>query len=270
MQRLTTLLLLAGLTFTSHAQSVDDYQPDSDGDGCIGMSDLLSLLSVFGSCEALPFACGESVSYQGYDYATVLIGEQCWFAENLRSENYENGDAIPSGLSDAAWANTLSGAVSVYGEGTSDCNNYSPDGDACDQTWSIQEYGRLYNWQAVNDARGLCPVGWHVPTDDEWTTVVNAVGGESIAAVAMKATYGWDVEGNGTNSSGFSALPGAQRCESGSFNYAGSYGRWWSSSPVASEAAWFRGMGYLEEHVTRANQNRSRGFSVRCIQTTDE
>ena len=86
MQRLTTLLLLTGITFTAQAQAVDNYQPDADGDGCIGMSDLLSLLTVFGSCETQAFACGAPVSYQGYNYATVQIGEHCWFAENLRNE----------------------------------------------------------------------------------------------------------------------------------------------------------------------------------------
>ena len=70
------------------------------------------------------FACGDPVSYQGYDYATVLIGEQCWFAENLRCQNFQNGDAIPANLSDSDWENTASGAVAVYGEGGSDCSSF--------------------------------------------------------------------------------------------------------------------------------------------------
>ena len=118
-------------------------------------------------------ACGDPVGYQGYDYATVLIGEQCWFAENLRSENYANGDAIPSNLSDSEWSSNTSGGVTVIGEGSSTCNNYSPDGDACDDTWSLNEYGRLYNWYAVDDARGLCPSGWHIPTDEEWSVMTD-------------------------------------------------------------------------------------------------
>ena len=100
---------------------------DIDGDGSVGMSDLLDLLSAFGlQCEASvesSWSCGDPHSYQGYDYATVQIGDQCWFAENLRSENYENGDAIPSNLSDSEWTTTSSGAVAVYGEGSSVCHH---------------------------------------------------------------------------------------------------------------------------------------------------
>ena len=155
--------------------------------------------------------CGDPVSYQGYDYVTVLIGDQCWFAENLRSENYENGDAIPANLSDGEWSSTTSGAVALYGEGSSTCYDYSPDGDACDESWSLDEYGRLYNWYAVDDARGLCPSGWHVPTDGEWTVMTDHLGGASVAGGQMKTDHGWYGGGNGTNSSGFSGLPGGDR-----------------------------------------------------------
>ena len=162
-----------------------------------------------GICDSEQFLqCGDPVSYQGYSYSTVQIGDQCWFAENLRNENYENGDAIPSNLSDSEWENTSSGAVAVYGEGSSDCNGDSPDGDPCDEAWSLSEYGRMYNWYAVEDARGLCPSGWHVPTDGEWTILTDHLGGESVAGGQMKTNYGWANDGNGTNSSGFSGLPG--------------------------------------------------------------
>ena len=222
------------------------------------------------SYECLPpFSCGDPVSYQGYDYATVLIGEQCWFAENIRSENYENGDAIPSNLSDSEWENTLSGAVAVFGEGISECVNYSPDGDACDEVWSLTEYGRLYNWYAVDDARGLCPSGWHVPTDAEWTILTDHLGGASVAGGQMKTDYGWYDGGNGTNSSGFSGLPGGYRNSHGDWRGAGNYGLWWSSSPSGS-SAWFRGLyGYLEV-VNRNNGYLPRsGFSVRCVRDAE-
>ena len=136
---------------------------DSNFDGCVQLNDLLDLLGAYGDCgaEESAWQCGDPLEYQGYDYETVQNGEQCWFAENLRNANYENGDAIPSGLSDSDWP-TDSGAAAVYGEGESDCLSFSPDGDACDEAWSLNEYGRLYNWYAVDDARGLCPSGWHV------------------------------------------------------------------------------------------------------------
>jgi uncharacterized protein (TIGR02145 family) len=245
---------------------------DTDFDGCVSMTDLLDLLTVFGTCpetesesEPLDWSCGDPLGYQGYDYETVQIGEQCWFAENLRSESYENGDAIPSGLSDSEWESTSSGAVAVYGEGNSTCDDYSPDGDACDEAWSLSEYGRLYNWYAVDDARGLCPSGWHVPTDEEWTMLTDHLGGEFVAGGQMKTTYGWENGGNGTNSSGFSGLPGGDREYDGLFYYAGSIGVWWSSSPNGS-VAWYRLLIIdNSENVYRYSLNPQNGFSVRCV-----
>jgi uncharacterized protein (TIGR02145 family) len=225
------------------------------------------------------FSCGDHVSYQGYDYATVLIGDQCWFAENLRSENYDNGDAIPAGLSDSEWSSTTSGATAVYGEGSSTCYTYTPDGDACDEAWSLNEYGRLYNWYAVDDARGLCPSGWHVPTDGEWMTMEMALGmSESEAndtgwrgtdqGTQMKTDYGWSGGGNGTNSSGFSGLPGGFRNGDGSFYSAGGNGYWWSSSPYGS-LAWGRVLNDDNEDVYRGSTNRRDGFSVRCVRDAE-
>ena len=236
------------------------------------MSDLLDLLSAFGlQCEASvesSWSCGDPHSYQGYDYATVQIGDQCWFAENLRSENYENGDAIPSNLSDSEWTTTSSGAVAVYGEGSSVCHHYSPDGDPCDEAWSLSEYGRLYNWYAVDDGRGLCPSGWHVPSDGEWTVLTDHLGGVSVAGGPMKSTYGYWDDGNGTNSSGFKGLPGGNRGIYGDFTLAGSYGYWWSSSPSGS-IAWYRSLYYYDEDVYRNDYNPQIGFSVRCVRDAE-
>lgn len=205
-------------------------------------------------------SCGDPVSYQGYDYATVLIGDQCWFAENLRSENYDNGDAIPAGLSDSEWSSTTSGATAVYGESVS----------------NLETYGRLYNWYAVDDPRGLCPSDWHVPTDVEWMTLEMALGMSELEAnsigsrgtdqgTQMKTTYGWYDGGNGTNSSGFSGLPGGLRGSGGYFYDAGKVGYWWSSSPDGSDA-WGRYLYYSDEDVYRDYSNQRYGGSVRCIQ----
>jgi len=196
--------------------------------------------------------CGDPVSYQGYDYATVLIGDQCWFAENLRSENYDNGDAIPAGLSDSEWSSTTSGATAVYGESAS----------------NLETYGRLYNWYAVDDVRGLCPSGWHVPTDGEWTVMTDFLGGENVAGGQMKTTYGWNGGGNGTNSSGFSGLPGGYRNYNGYFNGAGFFGYWWSSSPVGS-SAWDRYLYNSVEDVYRNYGLQRGGFSVRCVRDAE-
>ena len=216
-------------------------------------------------------SCGDPVSYQGYDYATVLIGEQCWFAENLRIENYENGDAIPAGLSDGEWQDTASGAVAVYGEGNSNCNDNNPDGDSCDAAWSLNEFGRLYNRHAVFDVRGLCPSGWHVPTDEEWTVLTDHLGGEVVAGGQMKTDYGWYSGGNGTNSSGFSGLPGGFRDYNGFFDGSGYFGYWWSSSPNGlGFFTWFRYMFYNNDIVLRYDSDSPQlAFSIRCIQDSE-
>jgi uncharacterized protein (TIGR02145 family) len=211
-------------------------------------------LRIAAGTMAPPFvSCGDALTYQGYGYATVQIGDQCWFAENLRSENYENGEAIPSALSNAEWSSTTSGAAAAYNENAS----------------NLDTYGRLYNWYAVGDARGLCPSGWHVPTDGEWTVMTDHLGGESIAGGHMKTTYGWSGGGNGTNSSGFSGLPGGYRDGYGYFSYAGSYGYWWSSTPYGPRA-WSRYLSFSYENVGRTYQRvRRDGFSVRCVRDAE-
>ena len=140
----------------------------------------------------------------------------------------------------------------------------------CNDTWSLNEYGRLYNWYAVDDARGLCPSGWHVPTDGEWTVMTDHLGGESVAGGQMKTDYGWYSGGNGSNSSGFSGIPGGYReIYHLGFNNAGTTGAMWSSSPVGS-SAWYRILDYNAEHVSRHGSVSLRlGFSVRCIRDAE-
>ena len=210
-------------------------------------------------------SCGNFVSYQGYDYATVLIGDQCWFAENLRSENYQNGDAIPSNLSNSDWENTSSGAVAVYGEGGTYCYDNSPDGNACDEAWSLSEYGRVYNWYAVNDDRSLCPSGWHVPANDEFTILFDHLGGN--VGNHMKTAFGWS-GGDGTNSSGFSGLPGGYRNSNGDFNAAGNGGYWWTSAPYGSMAFYVKLVHYSSSEIT-GQFSLQGGFSVRCVRDAE-
>ena len=266
-------------------ESVCDLVYDGNGDGVVGASDLLGLLTEYGA-ECTPetaFTCGDPVSYQDYDYATVLIGEQCWFAENLRSENYRNGVTIPSGLGggfDEAneWGSTTDGAMVVYGEGP-ECNNSSPDIDACDPAQSLNEYGRLYNWYAVDDARGLCPSGWHVPMDEEWMTMEMALGMSEVEVnnagyrgtdqgTQLRTTYGWSNGGNGTNSSGFSGLPGGVRVFSAQFDSGGYLGLWWTSS-LDGSGAWHRQVNSGDEEVLRATFDLEGGLSVRCIKDSE-
>ena len=204
-----------------------------------------------GSCPATV------TDIDGNVYSTVEIGSQCWMAENLKVERYLNGDNIPTGLSDAAWQSTTSGAFAVY-------NN-----DAANKA----TYGLLYNWFAVDDARGLCPTGWHVPTDGEWTQLTYHLGGGSVAGGQMKTT-GTLEAGTGlwfapntsaTNSSGFSGLPGGDRPISGAFFSQGLGGYWWSSSEYSTANAWYRLLYYYYGDAYRPNYYKQSGFSVRCL-----
>ena len=246
-------MFLAGilLSTSSFAQSNTLFNPDYNGDGFIGVDDILGALSFYDNAWDGPvspsWSCGEVITYAGLGYSTVQIGDQCWFAENLRTTTYLNGDAIPQNLSNGDWSSTTSDAMAFYD--------------------NVPTNSGLYNWYAVDDARGLCPSGWHVPTDAEWTILTDHLGGASVAGGQMKTNYGWYDGGNGTNSSGFSGLPSGYRDVSGFFYFAGSNGYWWSSSPNGS-LAWNRYL-YGSENVSRGNDFRRSGFSVRCVRDAE-
>jgi uncharacterized protein (TIGR02145 family) len=214
-----------------------------------------------GSCTYGPEQCGgvSTVTYDGYTYDLVAIGEQCWFAENLRNTHYANGDAIPGELTDAEWSSTTSGAQTVYGEGSSTC-----DDELCDEVANLEVYGRLYNWYAVDDARGVCPSGWHVPTDGEYTELTDYLGGTSVAGGQMKSSPSDSPNWDGTNSSGFSALPGGSRYNNGNFSSVGDVAYFWSSSPSGS-LAWFRLLYSGGDDVSRDDYGQRNGFAVRCV-----
>ncbi|MGB0511555.1 MAG: FISUMP domain-containing protein, partial [Flavobacteriales bacterium] len=254
------------------------WNPDANGDGCVTMTDLLSLMGVFTLCsdwgavdgpDSPALSCVDSVDFDGHVYETVLIGDQCWFAENLRTTVYANGDQIPAGLTGGEWVSATAGATAVYGEGTSTCYNYwSPDIDACDEAQSLAAYGRLYNWYAVDDGRGLCPSGWHVPTDGEWTDLEDFITSQGFAGTegtALKSTSGWYNNGNGTDDFGFSALPGGYRYGyDGYFPTAGFDGSWWSSS-LSGIFALNRYLNYNSPDVDLDVNGPRNGYSVRCL-----
>jgi uncharacterized protein (TIGR02145 family) len=172
---------------------------------------------------------GTMTDQEGNTYKTIIIGTQEWMAENLKTSTYRNGDAILTGLDNSQWQNTTEGAWAHYN------NNISFE---C-------PYGKLYNWYAVDDPRNLCPVGWHVPTDAEWTVLTDFLGGTSVAGGKMKTT-GTTGAGTGlwngsntaaTNESGFSGVPGGGRNDAGGFNNIGANGYWWSSSAASGSSA---------------------------------
>jgi uncharacterized protein (TIGR02145 family) len=195
------------------------------------------------------------VLFDAKAYALVEIGTQCWFKENLANDSYRNGDPIQGNLTDALWTNALIGAQAIWGV----TNSWTDAGN------TLATYGRLYNFFAVSDSRGLCPTGYHVPSDEEWTVLENHLGGYSVAGTALKSspsdTPAWD----GDNSSGFSALPGGYRLpDGGYFNVQGDSGVWWSSSPDGAYA-WLRYLGSGDSTVYRFYDTTRIGFSVRCV-----
>ena len=189
----------------------------------------------------------------GNTYKTVKIGSQEWMVENLNLDHFQNGDIIPEAKTKEEWVKAGENKFPAW------CyykNNPS----------NGEKYGKLYNWFAVNDPRGLAPEGWHVPTDAEWTVLTDYLGanGHSDEIVdVLKATSGWDDDGNGTDDYGWLGLPGGIRRSAGHFLYIGRGGSWWSSSESKKGFSWHRYFSssgvYFYEHL------HQHGYSVRCL-----
>ena len=236
----------------------DTCEDDLDGDGAVGVNDLMQLLSSFGTncplVEPAEWTCGDPVSYHGYDYETVLIGEQCWFAENLRTELYQNGDSIPGGLSDEEWVSVNTGASAVYEDDSS----------------NLEIFGSLYNWYATSDQRNLCPNEWHVPSLQECELLVEYLGEQSTAASMMKSTEFETPPWDGLNNSGFSAVPGGQRLESWGYFNIGICGEHWTSSSPGPSTGYDMRLYTESDDVQFTSGDRHIGNSVRCIKDTEE
>ena len=196
----------------------------------------------------------------GRVYKTVKIGSQEWMAENLSISRFRNGETIPEAKTAEEWRKAGKNKQPAW------CyyNNDPMNG---------KRYGKLYNWYAVNDPRGLAPDGWHIPSDDEWTILTDYLGGAGTAGTKMKSKQGWFVErapqffnANGTNSSGFSGAPGGSRPHVMFFSI-DSYAEWWSSTEYDTGSVWVRGLPYDYGEVHRHFRNKEGGFSVRCVQS---
>ena len=173
-----------------------------------------------------------------------------WSMENLAVDRYRNGDPIPEVEDPAAWSELTTGAWCCY-------ENRSENGVT---------YGKLYNWFAVNDPRGLAPAGWHVASDAEWTELVTALGGEKAAGTRLKSKVLWKAPVVGAdNSSGFSALPAGYRSSNGTFSQLGTSAGFWTSTGENSFSAWYRNMFNSYSAVYRTSSSKTQGFSVRCV-----
>lgn len=212
----------------------------------------------------------------GNVYNTVLIGTQCWMAENLKTTKYLNGTSIENPTGNSDWQNNTSGAYAWYDN---------------DISWK-DIYGALYNWHAVNNAYGLCPEGWHVPSDDEWTQLVdyivvegypNETNNPNAAGNALKSCRQvnsplngacntsehprWNLNNNnyGFDAFGFAALPASFRMEHIGFGSIGGSASWWTSTENSSMNSWSRDLGSSFSAIGGSNVVKSSGFSVRCL-----
>jgi len=186
--------------------------------------------------------------YLDYNYKTIKIGTQWWMAENLRATEFNNGSIIPLIVDNSSWSNATSSAY---------CN-YTTNAD-------ISTYGNLYNWYTVNTEQ-ICPEGWHVPSDVEWSTLISFLGGDAIAGGKMKetGTIHWTTPNSGaTNESGFTALPGGYRLPS--ITQIGNYACWWSSTGFDGTTAKVYSTNYNNTFLNVNSNPKSSGASIRCI-----
>ena len=209
---------------------------------------------------------GSSTTVKDYDgnvYNTVNIGTQVWMAENLKTTHYANGTVIPFVNSNAAW-DALTSTSEAYCWHSDDINNKNSYGAL--YTWSAAMNSELSSTNNPSGIQGVCPTGWHLPSDAEWTQLTDFLGGETVAVGKLKSTTGWYNGGNGTNESGFTALPAGVRHSSGGiFNYIGINSRWWSATEESSIIALDRLLGYNLTELERYGNYKEAGNSVRCV-----
>ena len=193
----------------------------------------------------------------GNIYQIVQIGNQVWMAENLKVTHYNNGDPIIYITSEEHWGSMDEGQYGVYD----------------DEPTNANIYGNIYNWAVIGDIRGICPVDWHVPSDDEYTLLTDFLGGESVAGGKMKEAglEHWNYDSDqisleATNESGFTGLPAGHRnTNSGDYIYMGFYGYFWSSTENGSDLAWRRYLFHYSSGVARDTFGKPNGFSIRCL-----
>jgi uncharacterized protein (TIGR02145 family) len=185
------------------------------------------------------------------DVGIVRIGTQSWAVANLNISTFRNGDTIPNVKTNKEWVTAGESGKPAW------CyyNNDPANGP---------KFGKLYNWYAVNDPRGLAPAGWSLPGDSDWTKLMYYLGGPEASGRKMKTTSGW-IDGNiGTNESGFTGIAGGYRVENGTFLNLGSIGTWWSSTEGKASSAIDFYLS-LSGSLGRSSSPRQRGESIRCL-----
>ena len=246
-----------------------------------GFEDMLARIEVLEDALGIDVPAGIVVDVDGNIYQTVTIGDQEWMAENLRVSKYKNGDAIPTGLTNSEWQSATQGAYAIFDN----------DEDM------LEAYGKLYNWYAVDDSRGLCPEGWSVPSHDDWTQLVDYVVSQGYpnnsdnpdgAGNALKSCLQvnspfedcdtsehprWNQNDthSGFDEFGFSGLPGGLRINNGLFNFVGIFGYWWSATEAPGNNAYLRRLASSQGSMeTFSASDKTSGYSVRCFREISE
>ncbi len=189
-----------------------------------------------------------------YYTASVAIGTQIWMTKNLKTRRYRNGDKIK----------TTTPATLDMSDEVTPKYQWAFNADEI----NVDTYGRLYTWYAITDPRGVCPLGWHVPTDEDWSILISYLEGKLNKGGSLKeaGTTHWAPPNTGaTNATDFSALPGGYRFYYGRFSDIGFSGFWWSSSESSESNAYGRGIVNNNSQVPRLNFSKRDGLSVRCI-----
>lgn len=218
--------------------------------------------SISFSTANTPIIFNSNLSYgvvkdvENNEYKTIVIGTQTWMAENLKTTRYNNGDLIGT---------TIPPTLTLQFQGI---NKFQWAYNGIES--NVDYYGRLYTWHSVTDTRNICPTGWHVPSDIEWTTIVNYLGGSMLAVNQLKEVgeMHWHYSNIGNNSSGFTALPGGNRGNPAYFAGINHSGAFWSCTQSDADYAWNRGITTPSESVLRHITNKSDGLSVRCLKDT--
>jgi uncharacterized protein (TIGR02145 family) len=197
---------------------------------------------------------GNIFNISAQEIETVEIGNQKWTIRNLEVVTFRNGDTIPEAKNDLDWLKASNEEKPAWCYFEND-------------TIKGNKLGKLYNWFAVNDKRGLAPYGFHIPTKTEWDNLVAFLGGQNLAGNKMKSIDGWENSGNGTNESGFNGLPGSMRHYNGYFEKNQTYGRWWSSTEFEYMYAWQYYLTSKEGAIGWFSRDygKGAGMSVRCI-----
>lgn len=192
-------------------------------------------------------------------YETIKIGTQVWMAQNLNVDKFRNGDLIPEAKTSEEWLKAAMDGQPVW----SYYNNKTENGD---------KYGKLYNWFAVVDPRGLAPEGWIIPSFDDMTVLIEYADknladffDNNVTGRILKSTDGWSDNGNGTNESKFTALPGGWRYMEGDFFNLTKSGYWWSSTNINRAEAWAIRLQNDGDHAIRIGKFKGNGLSIRCI-----